>query len=161
MNSVHILYTIVNRFQISLVKHPCRWYIDGMRLELSDTEKLTINISAVDLGKIDLLIQEAMYSSRTDFIRAAIRSQLERHASEIQQSIVRNAFVVGVLLYDRDELEKSRGKGQKLKITVVGLLRLAPDISPELATETIESISVRGIFQASPEVKSALAAKMS
>ena len=80
-------------------------------MAMTETEKLTINISAVDLGKIDLLIQEAMYSSRTDFIRAAIRSQLERHGSEIQQAIVRNAFVVGVLSYDRNGLEKYKGKG--------------------------------------------------
>jgi Arc/MetJ-type ribon-helix-helix transcriptional regulator len=130
-------------------------------MAMIDTEKLTINISAVDLGKIDLLIQEAMYSNRTDFIRAAIRSQLERHESEIQQAIVRNAFAVGVLSYDRDVLEKYKAKGQKLKISVVGLLRLGSDISPKLANETVESISVRGILQASPEVKSALAAKMS
>lgn len=123
---------------------------------MADTEKITINMSAVDLGKIDLMVQEGSYSNRTDFIRTAIRSQLEKHTFEIQQTITRNSYVIGVLTYDQDDLEQKKAKGEKVNIRVLGLLHLASDISPNLAREVIESIQVRGIFQASDKVKTAL-----
>ena len=124
---------------------------------MADTEKITINMSAVDLGKVDLLVQEGLYSNRTDFIRTAIRSQLDKHNLEIQQSVTRNSYVIGVLVYDSSDLDKRKQKGEKIKMTVVGLLHLSDDITPELACEVIESIQVRGIFQASDQVKTALA----
>ena len=127
---------------------------------MADTEKITINMSAVDLGKVDLLVQEGLYSNRTDFIRTAIRSQLDKHNLEIQQSVARHAYVVGVLSYSRSDLEKLKGKGEKLKITVLGLLHLHDDITAEVAAELIESIQVRGIFVASEAVKAALADRM-
>lgn len=123
---------------------------------MAETEKITINMSAVDLGKIDLMVQEGSYSNRTDFIRTAIRSQLEKHTFEIQQTITRNSYVIGVLTYDQDDLEQKKVKGEKVNIRVLGLLHLASDISPNLAREVIESIQVRGIFQASDKVKTAL-----
>jgi len=127
---------------------------------MPDTEKITINLSAVDLGKIDLLTQEGLYSNRTDFIRTAIRSQLEKHTFEIQQSVRRHSYVIGVLSYDRSDLEKRKLKGEKLDLAVMGLLHLHEDISAELALEVIESLRVRGVFAASEEVKQALAERM-
>jgi len=127
---------------------------------MSETEKITINMSAVDLGKVDLLVNEGLYSNRTDFIRTAIRSQLEKHTFEIQQSVTRHSSVIGVLSYSRADLEKRKQKGKKLSFSVVGLLILQPDIPAELAAEVIEEIKVRGMFQASPEVKAALADRM-
>jgi Arc/MetJ-type ribon-helix-helix transcriptional regulator len=127
---------------------------------MPDTEKITINMSAVDLGKIDLLVQEGLYSNRTDFIRTAIRAQLEKHTFEIQQSVTRHSFVIGVLSYDRSDLEKRKAKGEKMIIAIMGMLHLQADISPELAAEVIESVRLRGIFVASEAVKSALADRM-
>jgi Arc/MetJ-type ribon-helix-helix transcriptional regulator len=124
---------------------------------MADTEKITINMSAVDLGKVDLLVQEGLYSNRTDFIRTAIRSQLDKHNFEIQQSVTRNSYVIGALIYNNTDFEKWKLKGEKVKITIVGLLHLSNDVSPTLAAEVIESIQVRGIFQASDQVKAALA----
>jgi Arc/MetJ-type ribon-helix-helix transcriptional regulator len=127
---------------------------------MPDTEKITINMSAVDLGKIDLLVQESLYSNRTDFIRTAIRAQLEKHTFEIQQSVTRHSFVIGVLSYDRSDLEKRKVKGEKMIIAIMGLLHLQADITPELAVEVIESIRLRGVFAASESVKAALADRM-
>ena len=127
---------------------------------MPDTEKITINMSAVDLGKIDLLVQEGLYSNRTDFIRTAIRSQLDKHNLEIQQSITRHSYVIGVLMYSRSDLEKWKAKGEKVDLTVVGLLDLARDIPVELAKEVIESIDVRGVFNASETLKASLADRM-
>ena len=123
---------------------------------MPDSEKITINMNAVDLGKVDLLVQEGIYSNRTDFIRTAIRSQLEKHNFEIQQSVTRHSTVVGALVYDRKDFEKRKADGVKLTITVVGLLHLDNDIPIDLALETIESIKVHGVFNVSPELKAAL-----
>jgi Arc/MetJ-type ribon-helix-helix transcriptional regulator len=127
---------------------------------MPDTEKITINISAVDLGKIDLLVQEGLYSNRTDFIRTAIRTGLDKHNVEIQQSVARHSYAVGVLSYDRADLEKSKGKGEKLRISILGLLHLHDDIPAELAAEVIESLKLLGIFIASDEVKAVLEDRM-
>ena len=128
--------------------------------QMAETEKITINMNAVDLGKIDLLVQEGVYTNRTDFIRTAIRSQLERHSIEVQQSIARHSFGIGIFLVSRKDLENARAKGEKKHYTVIGLLNLADDIPLQLAEETIESIQVRGIFQASEGVKKVLADRM-
>jgi Arc/MetJ-type ribon-helix-helix transcriptional regulator len=127
---------------------------------MADTEKITINMSAVDLGKVDLLVQEGLYSNRTDFIRTAIRSQLEKHTIEVQQSVSRHSYGIGVFGYNKADLESAKARGQKMKFTVLGLLRLSSDIPPTLAAEVIESIQVRGIFQASDQLKEALADRM-
>jgi Arc/MetJ-type ribon-helix-helix transcriptional regulator len=127
---------------------------------MTDTEKITINMSAVDLGKIDLLVQESLYSNRTDFIRTAIRSQLEKHTFEIQQSVTRHSFVIGVRSYDRSDLEKHKQKGEKMNIAIMGMFHLQNDVTAELAAEVIESVRVRGMFVASDAVKAALAERM-
>lgn len=123
---------------------------------MPDTEKITINMNAVDLGKIDLLVQEGVYSNRTDFIRTAIRSQLEKHTVEVQQSISRNSYGIGVFVYERADLEEYKAKGEKIKFNVVGLLSIAKDVPGSLANDVIEAVQVRGIFQASDEVKAIL-----
>ena len=127
---------------------------------MSESEKITINLSAVDLGKVDLLVQEGLFTNRTDFIRTAIRSQLEKHTFEIQQSVTRHSFVIGVLSYDRSDLEKRKAKGEKMTLAIMGFLHLQDDITPELAAEVIESVRVRGVFVASDAVKAALADRM-
>jgi len=127
---------------------------------MSETEKITINMGAVDLGKIDLLVQEGSYTNRTDFIRTAIRNQIDKHNFEIQQSVSRNSFVVGALIYDRNDLEKFRSKGEKINLKIIGLLHLNNNIDANLAMQVIESLQVRGIFQASEEVKKSLIDKI-
>ena len=124
---------------------------------MSETEKITINMSVVDLGKIDLLVQEGLYSNRTDLIRTAIRNQMQSHDFEIQQSVRRHAFGIGVYHFNRQDLEKVKSEGKSLTITVIGLLHLSEDISPELAAETIEKVHVRGVIRAPEAVKQALA----
>ena len=122
-----------------------------------DTEKITINLGFVDLGRVDLLVQEGFYSNRTDFIRTAIRNQLVSHAEAVAQSIVRHTLELGLRDYSRADLESVKAAGEKLHIKVVGLARIASDVTPELALATIESITVLGALQASAELKSALA----
>ncbi len=130
--------------------------VPSLRERSGDLEKITINLGYVDLGRIDLLVQEGFYSNRTDFIRTAIRNQLGTHADEVGQSLVRQTLELGLRDYSRADLEAVRAAGDKLRIKVVGLARIAPDVTPELALATIESITVLGAMQASPAVKAAL-----
>lgn len=123
----------------------------------SELEKITINLGLVDLGQIDLLVQEGFYGNRTDFIRTAIRNQLSTHAEAVRQTVARKTLVLGLQHYTRRDLEAVRDAGETLEIKVLGLASIADDVSPELALETIESIVVLGAFRASPAIKAALA----
>ena len=125
-----------------------------------ETEKITINLGPVDLGQIDLLVQEGFYSNRTDFIRTAIRNQLASHAEAVRQTVARKTLVLGLQQYTRQDLEAVRAAGQRLQIRVLGLATIASDVSPELALATIDSISVLGAFHASDAVKRALAERI-
>ena len=131
--------------------------IHRLRERQSESEKITINVGFVDLGHIDLLVREGFYSNRTDFIRTAIRNQLASHADAVKQSIVRHTLELGLRRVSRQELEASKAKGVRLQIQVVGLATIDDDVTPELARETIESITVLGALHASKEIKSALA----
>ena len=125
-----------------------------------DSEKITINLGHVDLGRIDLLVQEGFYSNRTDCIRTAIRNQLSSHNEAVANSIVRQTLELGLRDYGRAELEAAKAAGERLQIRVVGLVRIAPDVTPKLALATIDSITVLGTLQASPDVKAALAERI-
>ena len=127
---------------------------------MPETEKITINMSAVDLGKIDLLVQEGLYSNRTDFIRTGIRNLLDKHVLEIQQSVARHSFGIGIFSYSRKDLEGMQSRKEKIAVNVIGMLNLADDISAELAEAVIESVRVRGIFLANEEVKAILSNRM-
>jgi Arc/MetJ-type ribon-helix-helix transcriptional regulator len=131
--------------------------VKPLREKGSDTEKITINLGYVDLGRIDLLVQEQFYSNRTDFIRTAIRNQLAAHADAVTHSIERHTLELGLRDYSRADLEAVKAAGEKLHVKVVGLARIAADVTPELALATIGSITVLGALQASAAVKSALA----
>jgi Arc/MetJ-type ribon-helix-helix transcriptional regulator len=125
-----------------------------------ETEKITLNLGPVDLGQIDLLVQEGFYSTRTDFIRTAIRSQLVAHADVVKQAVARKTLVLGLRHYTRKDLEAVLAAGQKLQIRVLGLASIAQDVPPELALATIDEISVLGAFHASEAVKEALAGRL-
>jgi Arc/MetJ-type ribon-helix-helix transcriptional regulator len=127
------------------------------RPKAGETEKLTINLGVVDLGQIDLLVQEGFYSNRTDLIRTAIRNQLLVHGEAVKRTVARRTLVLGLQQFGRAELERALAAGQMLQIQVVGLARIANDVPPELARATIQSVEVLGAFHASPEVRKALA----
>lgn len=125
--------------------------------KLADSEKVTINLGFVDLGQIDLLVSEGFYGNRTDFIRTAIRNQLARHADSVSQAVARKTLVLGLQHFSAADLRAVKAAKQKLRIRVLGLASIAPDVTPELALATIESLEVLGALHASPAVKAALA----
>ena len=126
----------------------------------AETEKITVNLGPVDLGQIDLLVAEAFYSNRTDFIRTAIRNQLVTHGETVRQTVARKTLVLGLQHYTRQDLEAIRAAGQRVQINVLGLASIAEDVSPELALATIDTIVVLGAFRASDAVKRALAGRI-
>jgi Arc/MetJ-type ribon-helix-helix transcriptional regulator len=131
-----------------------------LRERVSDSEKISINLGYVDLGRIDLLVQEGFFSNRTDFIRTAIRNQLRSQADEVSRSIERHMLEVGLLELGVAELEAARAAGETLHVKVVGLVRIASDVTPDLALQTIGSLTALGALQASKEIKAALAARI-
>jgi Arc/MetJ-type ribon-helix-helix transcriptional regulator len=131
--------------------------VHELRPKTGDTEKITINLGYVDLGHIDLMVEEGFYSNRTDFIRTAIRNQLDRHADVVKQVVARRSVDLGLRHYSRQDLEALRDAGQMVSIHVLGLASIARDVTPELARDTIASVEVLGALHASPAVKAALA----
>ncbi|MGH3856135.1 MAG: CopG family transcriptional regulator [Pseudonocardiaceae bacterium] len=127
--------------------------------EVDKSEKITINVGLVDLGQIDLLVDEGFYANRTDFIRTAIRRQLDIRSNAVNETVARRTLTLGTQHYSRRELEAARAAGRTVELRVLGLGSIAEDVSPELALETIASVEVLGSFRASPAVKAALAAR--
>ena len=150
------------------IYHPQGWQRDGvmtgkiepLKMKITESEKITINLGYIDLGNIDLLVQEGFYSNRTDLIRTAIRNQLVAHADAVLQTIARKTLVLGLQEFSRSDLEIVREAGSKLRLHVFGLVRIASDVSPALARDTIESVQVLGALYASPAVKAALADRL-
>ena len=122
-------------------------------------EKITINIGYVDLGQIDLLVQEGFYANRTDMIRTALRNQIASHADAVRQAVARKTLVLGIQHFSADDLRAVRKAKQMLQVRVLGLATIAADVTPELALAAIESIVVLGALHASPAVKAALASR--
>jgi len=148
-----------------IIYHPLGWNGDGMRMATNvrelrprsnESEKITINLGYVDLGHVDLLVQEGFYSNRTDFIRTAIRNQLDRQNEAVKQSVVRHQLELGLRHYSREDLEAVQAAGETLHIQVLGLASIADDVSPELALRTIASVHVLGALHMSPTLKAAL-----
>ena len=123
-------------------------------------EKLSINLGCVDLGQIDLLVQEGFYANRTDLIRTAIRNQLATHQDVVRQVVERKTLVLGIQHYSAADLEAVLDAGERLQIRVLGLATIAADVTPELALASIESITVLGALHAPAAVKAALAARL-
>lgn len=134
--------------------------IDTSRPKGGETEKITINLGPVDLGQIDLLVEEGFYTNRTDLIRTAIRNQLAVHAQVVTETVTRRALVLGLQHFSKQELEAARAANERLDIHVLGLASIAADVAPELAAATIASVVVLGAFHASPAVKAALAGRI-
>ena len=130
------------------------------RQRTGETEKMTVNVGVVDLGHVDLLVQEGFYSNRSDLVRTALRNQLAMHADTVKQTVLRRTLTVGLQHYSRADLEQAVAAGQRLQVQVLGLARIADDVPPDLARAAIASVTVLGAFQASAGVRQALADRM-
>lgn len=128
--------------------------------DVEKTEKITINLGVVDLGQIDLLVQEGFFTNRTDFIRTAIRTQLADRAAAVEQTVARRTLVLGAQHYSRRDLEAVRAAGRTVDLRVLGLATIADDVPADLARATIATVEVLGAFRASAAVKKALAGRI-
>lgn len=135
--------------------------VQELRPRQAESEKITINLGYVDLGQVDLLVREGFYSNRTDFIRTAIRNQIDRHDEALKKSLSRHQLDLGLRRYSRKDLEAAHNSGEMLHIHVLGVAVIEEDVSPELARSTIASLQILGALQASAGVKAALADRTS
>jgi len=124
---------------------------------MAESEKITINMNVVDLGKIDLLVDKGFYSNRTDFIKAAIRDLLDEHDDDLERGFDRNTWVLGSTDITRKALENACSAGEKISVFVIGLLVVHSDVTPELVRAAVKSCRVYGVIRASDAVKAALA----
>src|SRR5271169_3436047 len=130
--------------------------VHEFRAKTPDSEKITVNLGFIDLGRVDLMVRDGFYANRADFIRTAVRNQLERQDDAVRQSVARRQLQLGLLHYSRADLEAARDAGTPIHIQVLGLASIAGDVSPELARAAIASVKVLGAFQASSAIKAAL-----
>jgi Arc/MetJ-type ribon-helix-helix transcriptional regulator len=149
--SLHQLYAIQSDGDSEMTT------VHELRPKTLDSEKITVNLGFIDLGRVDLMVRDGFYANRADFIRTAVRNQLERHDDAVRQSVARRQLKLGLSHYTRQDLEAARDAGTPLHIQVLGLATIASDVTPELARDAIASVQVLGAFQASPAVKAALA----
>lgn len=117
-----------------------------------EDEKLTVNVGPVDLGRVDLLVSEGLFSSRSDFIRSAIRSHLEEHAKFLDDTVSRRELTVGYLSHSKKDFERLAEGGERLSVNVVGLYRIDPTVTLPLAQAVLEDVVVLGSLRASKEV---------
>lgn len=144
----NILHFKVHCFKIE-GKNNCK---KGL-IAMAETEKITINIDVVDLGKIDLLVEQGFYSNRTDLIKSSIRNELLKHEETVNQIIVKKAYNLGVTKFSKDYLENLAAHNKVLDVKVMGLLIIEEDVTPQLVEKTITSLKVLGAFKAKSEIK--------
>jgi Arc/MetJ-type ribon-helix-helix transcriptional regulator len=126
---------------------------------MPDTEKISFNMSVVDLGQVDLLVDQGFYSSRTDFLIASVRRQIESHSLAVRQAVEQKVLTVGMTILNRRELESRIAANKPIDIRVVGVLKIDDDVTPELARAAIKSVSVFGKIRARPDVMSVIFSK--
>jgi Arc/MetJ-type ribon-helix-helix transcriptional regulator len=122
----------------------------------AETEKITVNLSPVDLGKIDLLVANGLFSTRSDFLRNAVRRSLEDEDAIIKEVAVRDAYSWGLMHYSKKALERRRAKGERIRHRVIGYVRIDKDVSPELVDAVFEELVVMGVLKAPQAVLTAL-----
>jgi len=122
-----------------------------------ESEKITINLGYVDLAQVDLLVQEAFCSNRTDSIRTAIRNQLGNHGNVLKRTVARRSMVLGLQRYTRQQLQSVRAAGEQLHIQVLSLMTIDDDATAQLAAQTIAFMVILGAQCVNAKVKAALA----
>ncbi|UCB60808.1 MAG: ribbon-helix-helix protein, CopG family [Candidatus Bathyarchaeota archaeon] len=135
-------------------------------------EKLTINLPPIEIARIDMLIGAGFYPSRAEFIRAAIRDRLDSHQDFISKKLEQitgpsereeeqeTYAGMGVYVLDNKAFERALQQGIKMKIRVVGMLKLSDDVQPELIERVVESVKIYGVVRGSHKAKQALQSKM-
>jgi Arc/MetJ-type ribon-helix-helix transcriptional regulator len=118
-----------------------------------ETEKVCVNLPAAELGKIDVLVAEGLFASRTDVIRNGIRLVLDHHEDTIQRASLTDARI-GYQLLTKTELSAARARPRRLQIVVIGVLRIQGSVTPDLADETIDRIRIFGAVRGPAEVLS-------
>ena len=126
----------------------------------NETEKLTINLGVVELAQIDVLVEQGIYSNRSDFIRTSIRKQLEVHSETIENQLTPlsnkkdwTKTAVGIISISQKSLERLAKHKEKLSISVIGMLTIDKDISTKLFEETVSNVMIRGKLIAPYEIK--------
>ena len=110
--------------------------------EVIDLDSLSLNQAKKQVkGDYKKIRAESIRGLFADMVRAYFQSMPRIH---------RKSTYVGLCSINRQDLERARLFGEKLKIRGVGILVIGRDVPTELAAETISSISMVG-FLSAPE----------
>ena len=134
------------------------------------TEKISVNLSPVELGQIDFLVENGLYDSRSDFMRTVARKELEKHSKEMDSFInVANndqdkeipattdkLYNFGVANIGKNYFEKCKSLNRTVDIRCIGMLTIANSVTEEEIRQTVSSFKMYGKLVASDQVKQAL-----
>lgn len=122
-----------------------------------NTEKVSVNVNVVDIGKIELLIEKGIYTNKTDFLTKAITNELNKNENILDSAIKEMDtdihLQIGKVTYNYDKLLKLKNTNTGIKLYVIGRLTIENDVPLQLAKETLLSIKVFGPAKMSPEFK--------
>ena len=114
-----------------------------------NSEKITINISVVDLGKIDYLVEQGFYGNRTDFLRTAIKGQLYGHEDWLNREFMARTLDVGIVRLCAEDLN---GKEYQ-DYTVLGKLIIDESVTLDDLKKVFRRIKVFGKVKCSSAIK--------
>lgn len=122
-----------------------------------NTEKVSVNVNVVDVGKMELLVEKGIYTNKTDFMIKAITNELNKNEhildSTIKEMDTDVHVQIGKVHYDKDKLLSMRAANTGNKLYVIGRLIIDQDVPLALAKDTLLSIKVFGPSKMTPELK--------
>ncbi|MCL2628395.1 MAG: hypothetical protein FWD44_06860 [Oscillospiraceae bacterium] len=129
------------------------------------TEKISVNLSPVELGQIDCLVERGLFDSRSDFMRSAARKSLDNYSDEFQKFLNPEHlsgestglwFTIGITALSKNDVKNFIASNKKINIRVIGLLNISNSITPNEIKQVVKSCKVHGKLVASKEAKEAL-----
>lgn len=131
--------------------------IFGNGEKIVNTEKVSVNVNVVDLGKMELLIEKGIYTNKTDFMIKAITNELNKNESILDKTFneldTDVHIQIGKVNYDIEKLEKIKASNMGIKLYVIGRLTIDENVPIHLAKEILLSIRVFGPSKMSKELK--------
>ena len=104
-------------------------------------EKVSFNISQIDLGKIDYLIENGFYGNRTEFIRAAIKRELNTSDKWLNNEFIAKQIEMGNVTINKSNLSLY---DKPTNLIVIGKLTIDNDILLEDLKDVFKTIKIFG-----------------
>lgn len=126
------------------------------------TEKITLNVSAIDLANIDLLVENGFSSNRSELMKTAIKQYLNNLESETKELISseqtlakknKQHWVFGGHRLSESLIKEHLNDNIIVSYVIYGILVVDKNISLSQIKECVKDIKVYGVIKASKEIK--------